>query len=98
MLIGPHTVLPAGSAAVPAGSEVVGTVVEAVPAIGPASLHHFDLQRSATVTANLAPGATLGEALPRVMEIVERSGTRVALTTEVHYVRASEAGTGSGSG
>jgi len=49
----------------------MATLVEAVPVIGPASLHHYDLQRSVTITANLAPGATLGEVLPRVMEIVE---------------------------
>jgi len=49
----------------------MATLVEAVPVIGPASLHHYDLQRSATISANLAPGATLGEALPRVMGIVE---------------------------
>ena len=49
----------------------MATLVEAVPVIGPASLHHYDLQRSASITANLAPGATLGEALPRVMGIVE---------------------------
>jgi len=51
----------------------MATLVEAVPAIGPASLHHYDLERSVTITANLAPGATLGEALPRVMEIVEEN-------------------------
>ena len=49
----------------------MATLVEAVPVIGPASLHHYDLQRSATITANLGPGATLGEALPRVLEIVD---------------------------
>jgi multidrug efflux pump len=49
----------------------MATLVEAVPVIGPTSLNHYDLQRSATITANLAPGATLGKALPRVMAIVE---------------------------
>jgi multidrug efflux pump len=48
----------------------MATLVEAVPVIGPASLNHYDLQRSATITANLAPGGALGAALPRVMEIV----------------------------
>jgi multidrug efflux pump len=49
----------------------MAALVEAVPVIGPTSLHHFDLQRSASITANLAPGGTLGEALPQVLEIVE---------------------------
>jgi multidrug efflux pump len=49
----------------------MATLVEAVPVIGPTTLNHYDLQRSATITANLAPGATLGEALPRVMKIVD---------------------------
>jgi multidrug efflux pump len=49
----------------------LASLVEAVPVIGPASLNHYDLQRSATFTANVSPGTTLGEALPRVMEIVE---------------------------
>jgi multidrug efflux pump len=49
----------------------MATLVDAVPVIGPTSLHHFDLQRSATITANLAPGGTLGEALPQVLGIVE---------------------------
>jgi multidrug efflux pump len=46
-------------------------LVEAVPVIGPTTLNHYDLQRSAAITANLAPGATLGEALPQVMGIIE---------------------------
>jgi multidrug efflux pump len=51
----------------------MATLVEAAPVIGPTSLHHFDLQRSATITANLAPGGTLGEALPQVLGIVEEA-------------------------
>ena len=47
------------------------TLVEAVPVIGPTTLNHYDLQRSASITANLAPEATLGEALPQVMGIVD---------------------------
>ncbi len=41
-------------------------LIEARPRIGPATLNHYDLQRSATLTANLAPGATLARALARV--------------------------------
>jgi multidrug efflux pump len=49
----------------------MSTLVEAVPVIGPTTLNHYDLQRSATITANLAQGGTLGEALPQVMGIVD---------------------------
>jgi multidrug efflux pump len=42
-----------------------------VPRIGAASLTHYDLQRSVTVTANLAPGATLGEVLPPALAAVD---------------------------
>jgi multidrug efflux pump len=49
----------------------MATLVEAVPVIGPTSLNHYDLQRSATITANLGPDATLGEALPQVLKIVD---------------------------
>jgi multidrug efflux pump len=46
-------------------------LIEAVPRVGPTSLNHFDLQRSAKITANLAEGGTLGRALERVRAIVE---------------------------
>ena len=49
----------------------LSSLVEAVPRIGPTSLNHYDLQRSATITANLAPGAALGRALERVQAIVD---------------------------
>jgi multidrug efflux pump len=49
----------------------LSTLVEVVPVIGPTSLNHYGLQRSASVTANLAPGATLGEALQQAMAIVD---------------------------
>jgi multidrug efflux pump len=49
----------------------LSSLIEAVPRIGPTALNHYDLQRSATVTANLAPGASLGRALRRVQEIVD---------------------------
>ncbi|HVR29925.1 MAG TPA: efflux RND transporter permease subunit, partial [Thermoanaerobaculia bacterium] len=48
----------------------MSTVARAVPRIGAASLTHYDLQRSVTVTANLAPGATLGDVLPPALAAV----------------------------
>ncbi len=55
------------------GGEMVplSAVIEAHPRIGPTSLNHYDLQRSATVSANLAPGAALGPALAAVEQIVD---------------------------
>jgi multidrug efflux pump len=49
----------------------MSTVARAVPRIGAANLTHYDLQRSVTVSANLAPGATLGEVLPPAFQAVE---------------------------
>jgi multidrug efflux pump len=49
----------------------LSSLIETVPRIGPTSLNHYDLQRSATITANLAPGAALGRALARVEKIVD---------------------------
>jgi multidrug efflux pump subunit AcrB len=49
----------------------LSSLIEAVPKIGPTSLSHFDLQRSATVTGNLAPGAALRRVLDGVQEIVD---------------------------
>ena len=45
-------------------------LITPVPRSAPTWLNHYDLQRSATLTANLAPGAALGDALGRVQEIV----------------------------
>jgi multidrug efflux pump len=41
-----------------------------LPRIAPTWLNHYDLQRSVTVSANLAPGAALGPALEQVQAIV----------------------------
>jgi multidrug efflux pump len=49
----------------------LSSVIEARARIGPSVLNHYDLQRSATLTANLAPGAALGDALDAVEAIVE---------------------------
>ncbi len=44
-------------------------LVHAAPSIAPAQLNRYDLQRSATITGSLAPGATLGEMLTGVQRI-----------------------------
>jgi multidrug efflux pump len=49
----------------------LSALIEARPRIGPTFLNHYDLQRSATLTANLAPGAALGPALAAVQQIVD---------------------------
>jgi multidrug efflux pump len=46
-------------------------LIRVVPTIAPAQLNRYDLQRSATLTASLAPGATLGETLAKVQEIAQ---------------------------
>ncbi len=55
------------------GGEMIplSAVIEARPRIGPTFLNHYDLQRSATISANLAPGAALGPALGAVEQIVD---------------------------
>ncbi len=47
----------------------LSSLVQAVPSIAPARLNRYDLQRSATVTGSLAPGATLGAMLADVRAI-----------------------------
>ncbi len=49
----------------------LAAMIEAKPRVGPTFLNHYDLQRSATVSANLAPGAALGPALAAVQQIVD---------------------------
>lgn len=44
-------------------------LVHPAPTIAPARLNRYDLQRSATITGSLAPGATLGDMLSDVQEI-----------------------------
>ncbi len=50
----------------------LSAVIEARPRVGPTFLNHYNLQRSATISANLAPGAALGPALSAVEEIVDQ--------------------------
>jgi multidrug efflux pump len=51
----------------------LSAMIEVKPLIGPTFLNHYDLQRSATLTANLAPGAALGPALAAVEQIVDEA-------------------------
>jgi multidrug efflux pump len=48
----------------------LSSLIESEPRAAPSWLNHYDLQRSATFTANLAAGATLGAVLDRVQQIV----------------------------
>jgi len=48
----------------------ISSVVDFVPGTGASTLNRYDLQRSARITASLAPGNTLERALDRVQEIV----------------------------
>jgi len=43
-------------------------LVDVERTVAPAALNHFDLERSATLTANLAPGAALGTAVAKVQD------------------------------
>jgi len=44
----------------------LASLIDAVPQIGATTLNHYDLQRAARITANLAPGASLGTLLPQI--------------------------------
>ncbi len=46
-------------------------LITPAPRTAPTWLNHYDLQRSATLSANLAPGAALGDALEQVQRIVD---------------------------
>jgi len=51
----------------------LASLTEVVPTVGHSSLNHYALQRSQKFTASLAPGASHGDVLPRVEEIVRSS-------------------------
>jgi multidrug efflux pump len=60
--------------------------------VGPRELNHFDRVRSATLTANLAPGFTLGEALDsltRTAKEVLPKGSSTALSGESRELKES---------
>jgi len=48
----------------------LSSLIEPVPRTAPSWLNHYDLQRSATLTANLADGSTLGGVLDQILAIV----------------------------
>ena len=50
----------------------LSNLVRVVQTVAPARLNHYDLQRSATITASLAPGAALGPALAQVQNIASQ--------------------------
>jgi multidrug efflux pump len=60
--------------------------------VGPRELNHFDRVRSATLTANLAPGFTLGEALDSLTRIANEvlpKGSSTALAGESRELEES---------
>jgi multidrug efflux pump len=60
--------------------------------VGPRELNHFDRVRSATLTANLAPGFTLGEALDSLTRIAKEvlpKGSSTALSGESRELEES---------
>ena len=60
--------------------------------VGPRALNHFDRVRSATLTANLAPGFTLGEALDSLTRIANEvlpRGSSTALSGESRELEES---------
>jgi multidrug efflux pump len=67
-------------------------VVRVAEAVGPRQLNHFDRIRSATLTAGLAPGFTLGEAIDSLEAAateVLAQGASTALTGESRELRES---------
>jgi multidrug efflux pump len=49
----------------------LSSLIETVPSVGPTALNHYDLQRSARITASLAEGAALGTELAAVQAVVD---------------------------
>jgi multidrug efflux pump len=48
----------------------IDALVDLVPGVGPSTLNHYDLQRSATLTGSLAQNASLGPVLDEVQRVV----------------------------
>ncbi len=60
----------------------ISALVTVRPTVGPATLNHYDLERSMSVTANLAPGASMGDVMPQVLRATNEilpAGFSVAL-------------------
>jgi multidrug efflux pump len=72
----------------------LAALIETRPKIAPSTLNHYNLQRAATLTANLAPGATLGDALARAEATVQEglpAGFSTALRGTSREFRESSA-------
>jgi len=54
----------------------LASLIEPRPGIGPATLNHYDLERSASLTGSLAEGATLGRVLGEVRRIAAEEAPR----------------------
>ena len=70
----------------------LANVVTIEETVAPKELNHFNRIRSATVTANLAPGVSLGQALDDLDAIADRvlpSGTRTDLSGQSREFRES---------
>jgi multidrug efflux pump len=72
----------------------LSALIETRPRTAPSTLNHYNLERSATITANLAPGATLGDALARAEAAVNEelpAGFATALRGTSREFRESSA-------
>jgi multidrug efflux pump len=72
----------------------LAALIDTRPRIAPSTLNHYNLQRAATLTANLAPGATLGDALVRAEAAVQEglpAGFSTALRGTSREFRESSA-------
>jgi multidrug efflux pump len=70
----------------------MANVVQVEETVGPKELNHFNRVRSATLTANLAPGVSLGQALDDLDLIARRdlpAGVRTALDGQSREFRES---------
>ncbi len=56
------------------GGEMIplSALIDPLPGIGPSTLNHYGLQRSASLNASLAPGVALAPALDRLDEILDQ--------------------------
>jgi multidrug efflux pump len=73
----------------------LANVVKVKETVSPRELNHFNRVRSATLAANLAPGVTLGRAIPDLQAIARRAlpaGTRTDLAGESREFAESSGG------
>lgn len=50
----------------------LSSFVKIIPKVAPAQINHYDLQRSVTISASLAPGFPLGKALDEINKIAKK--------------------------